>query len=393
MKLRKYRTILLVLLLATCLIAFNFLYANKFNDFSSVDKDTTIVNAFQIQIDKYCNLLELMDSISKEIIANQVEVKRISSIVGKERNRKQHLQNELSYEKIDSCQIPIEKKIKSCIDEISNKEKLVDDKKRVNSKLQKTRDSCAKEIQTVLKKIQSQTTTIIGSKSIRFKKRTYNFFIADLDSDDLRLHLKDPVNNKSYSTINAVLNKLKLENLTPLMITNAGMYEPNLNPQGLYIENGRTMFNLDTTRPNSNNFYLKPNGVFYIDSLSVPHIDSTEAFQLLKKSANIKVKYATQSGPMLVINGRINSLFIRGSNNLKIRSGVGILSEKDKKVVFIISKDNANFYDFSNLFKDIFNCPNALFLDGSISMMYLRDINPNETGGFFGPMISITKKK
>ena len=81
----------------------------------------------------------------------------------------------------------------------------------------------------------------------------------------------------------------------------------------------------------------------------------------------------------------------RASVNKKLRSGVGLISSK--KVVFIISEGEVNFYDFAVLFKSVFNCQNALFLDGAISMMYLRDKLPNEIGGHFCTLISATRKK
>jgi uncharacterized protein YigE (DUF2233 family) len=44
---------------------------------------------------------------------------------------------------------------------------------------------------------------------------------------------------------------------------NGGMYKPDNSPQGLYIENREVAASLDTTTGNGN-FYLKPNGIFYI---------------------------------------------------------------------------------------------------------------------------------
>ena len=104
-----------------------------------------------------------------------------------------------------------------------------------------------------------------------------------------------------------------------------------------------------------------------------------------------EVKYATQSGPMLVLNNQIHSAFNEGSTNVHIRSGVGVT--KTGEVVFAISKKRVNFYDFALLFKEKYNCPNALYLDGFVSKMYLPAINRLDDGGNFGAMIAVSTNK
>ena len=138
---------------------------------------------------------------------------------------------------------------------------------------------------------------------------------------------------------------------------------------------------MDTTSGNGN-FYLKPNGVFYITVDNVPTICNSANFV-----DNGKVKYATQSGPMLVINGQIHSEFKEGSTNLNIRNGVGILT--DNKVVFVMSKKDINFYDFANYFKSL-GCKNPLYLDGLVSRTYLPEKNWIQTDGNFGVIIGVT---
>ena len=162
---------------------------------------------------------------------------------------------------------------------------------------------------------------------------------------------------------------------------NGGMYKKDNSPEGLYIENGKVLMPLNTTNGNGN-FYLKPNGVFYISSKNIPAIITTEKFK------NSNIKYATQSGPMLVIDGQIHAAFKQGSTNLNIRNGVGIL--EDGKVVFAMSKEEINFYDFANYFKKL-GCKNALYLDGLVSRAYLPSENWVQTDGDFGVIIGVTK--
>ena len=231
-----------------------------------------------------------------------------------------------------------------------------------------------------------------GSKMVKFNGVSYSIFIADLDKTEINLNLKDPKSNKNFSSITNVKHRLEDSGMKPLMITNAGMFTPAHDPQGLYVDKiSEHKYPLDTRDGLPGNFYLKPNGVFYIDEKNKPHIRLTEEVDIMIGAKAFTPKIATQSGPILVIDNKIHPLFTKGSNNVNIRSGVGVFSEN--KVIFAISNTPTNFYDFAVLFRNILNCKNALYLDGAISQMYLSDLNPNIPDGSFGPILSISTKK
>lgn len=205
-------------------------------------------------------------------------------------------------------------------------------------------------------------------------------YTADTKKQDIKLYWKDDKNENFVSIRNlkswVEKNKRKL-----VFAMNAGMYKQDHSPQGLFIENKKTLSPLDTS-VGSGNFYLKPNGIFYITTDNIPVICNSANFK-----DNGKIKYATQSGPMLVIDGQIHTAFKEGSTNLNIRNGVGILP--DNKVIFVMSKKEINFYDFANYFKSM-GCKNALYLDGFISKTYLPEKNWTQTDGSFGIIIGIT---
>ena len=90
---------------------------------------------------------------------------------------------------------------------------------------------------------------------------------------------------------------------------------------------------------------------------------------------------------MLVIDSVMHSKFMKGSKNLNIRNGVGILP--DGKVLFAMSKKKINFYDFASYFMSL-GCKNALYLDGAVSKTYLPEKNWVTKGGNFGVIISET---
>ena len=179
-----------------------------------------------------------------------------------------------------------------------------------------------------------------------------------------------------------LISWLKSKNKKLLFSTNGGMYKKDNSPQGLYVENTITKSEIDALNGNGN-FYLKPNGVFYLTTEKNPIICKTEDFV-----NNGMIKYATQSGPMLVIDGEIHTAFKKNSTNLNIRNGVGILP--NNQIIFAISKKEINFYDFAEYFKKL-GCKNALYLDGFVSRTYLPEKNWKQIDGNFGVIIGVTE--
>jgi uncharacterized protein YigE (DUF2233 family) len=163
---------------------------------------------------------------------------------------------------------------------------------------------------------------------------------------------------------------------------NGGMYKKDHWPQGLFIDNFLTQSPIDTSLGNGN-FYLKPNGVFYLTEENYPIICTSDKFDFTEQ-----VKYATQSGPMLLIDGNLHPAFIKGSTNLNIRNAVGVLP--NGHVVFAMSKKEINFYDFAMFFKNK-GCKYALYLDGFVSRAYLPEKNWIQTDGDFGVIIGVVK--
>lgn len=171
---------------------------------------------------------------------------------------------------------------------------------------------------------------------------------------------------------------------------NAGMYADDFSPMGLYVEDGREFRPANTfeMKPSAKvvpNFYKKPNGVFFLDK-DGPGILPTDVY--LRRSG--KVIFATQSGPMLVIDGKTNPIFIEGSTDRRRRSGVGVCG--DGLVKFAISDGPVNFHEFARLFRDDLKCRNALFLDGGRGAgVYLPALGREDWSGHggYGPMVGL----
>ena len=201
--------------------------------------------------------------------------------------------------------------------------------------------------------------------------------IAISNLKQLRLFLKNSTNQKYYKSFNNIQKNLKrCEHLSFAM--NAGMFHPGFSPVGLYVEQAKVIQPLNENK-GWGNFFLQPNGVL--------GWNKKQAFILTTQQysrRDLHVEYATQSGPMLVIDGKINSLFLPDSQSNKIRNGVGI---RNNKLYFVISKHSVSFYRFAQFFQRNLKVEQALYLDGSISSLYIQKNKRNDQLFEMGPIV------
>ena len=160
---------------------------------------------------------------------------------------------------------------------------------------------------------------------------------------------------------------------------NAGMFHYTFHPVGLYIENKKKLFPLNQ-HLGWGNFYLQPNGILAWNSKQAVILSTSQYVK-----GKFKADYATQSGPMLVSNRRINPIFIAESSSLKIRNAVGI---KDQVLYFVLTEQAVNFYALASFMQNELKLEQALYLDGSISAMYLVEKDINTQSSPFGPMLA-----
>ncbi len=223
---------------------------------------------------------------------------------------------------------------------------------------------------------------LLGAVSSSFhisEQQGFVYTIVNLQEQNLALFWKGK-DNKVLGNFEALEKALKADHQQLLFAMNAGMYTQDQTPLGLYIEKGKELHPLNT-QTGSGNFYLKPNGVFSIDKRKEAKLCSTDQF-----IADKDVYFATQSGPMLLVNGQFHPAFKEGSTNLNIRNGVGLINKH--KVVLAMSKEAVNFYDFARFFKAM-GCKNALYLDGFVSRTYYPKEKWIQKDGAFGVMLGV----
>lgn len=162
---------------------------------------------------------------------------------------------------------------------------------------------------------------------------------------------------------------------------NAGMYHPDFTPVGLYVSDGAQEHDL-VTAGGGGNFGLLPNGVFCAGGARPYRVIESRAFA----DAGPECRIATQSGPMLVIDGALHPRFLVDSDSRYIRNGVGV-SADGQTAWFAISDRAVTFHEFGRLFRDGLGARDALYFDGSISRLYAPSLRRADFGRRLGPII------
>jgi uncharacterized protein YigE (DUF2233 family) len=144
---------------------------------------------------------------------------------------------------------------------------------------------------------------------------------------------------------------------------NAGMFDESGRPIGLATVDGVEAHRVNV-RDGGGNFHLKPNGVFMVTCGGNPAVFPTDAIPQFRCAPRL----TTQSGPMLVIGGKLHPKFDRDGTSRLIRNGVGVTA--DNKALFVITNDPVSFGKFARFFRDELHTPNALYFDGVVSSLW-----------------------
>ncbi|KAA0969815.1 hypothetical protein FPY71_13155 [Aureimonas fodinaquatilis] len=224
-----------------------------------------------------------------------------------------------------------------------------------------------------------------------FEGSSYVVCTVDPAVSDLRLFWKNDAGDP-YRRFSRIADAVRTQGQELVFAINGGMYQPDYTPLGLYVENGKELRPADVSSVEGRpaqipNFYKKPNGVFFIGEAGAGILPTDEFL-----AARSAVRFATQSGPMLVIDNALHPALIPGSTDRTRRSGVGVCGTG--LVRFAISSGRVNFHEFARLFRDELGCPNALFLDGGRGTgLYSPDLRRNDFSwyGGYGPMLGVVE--
>ncbi|TGQ47983.1 MULTISPECIES: phosphodiester glycosidase family protein [unclassified Mesorhizobium] len=222
-------------------------------------------------------------------------------------------------------------------------------------------------------------------RNASFEAVAYVVCEIDLHSYDIGV-FHSGADGKTFGSLEKFDKAMSGEGRPVLLAMNAGMYHEDLTPVGLLVEGGQERAPLNLA-DGEGNFFLKPNGLFLVGKDGKAAIMETNAYAAARPDA----AFATQSGPMLVIGGRLHPRFEANGTSRYIRNGVGVRDANT--VVLAISRSQVSLGSFARLFRDALNCPNALFLDGVVSA--LSDGERMIVGGNYaaGPIIAVSAKR
>lgn len=207
----------------------------------------------------------------------------------------------------------------------------------------------------------------------------------DLEHENLELFWKRP-DGEPLHHFHGLRNWLQSEGRELVLATNAGIYAEDRTPLGLHVERGQELRPLNPHKGGRGNFALKPNGVFYIDDAGA-HIRTTEDYA----ASGVKPSLAVQSGPLLVIANALHPKFEADSTSVYVRNGIGVRTEK--RIAIVISDWPVNLHTFASFFKDELACPDALYLDGSLSGLYAAALDRTPAGAEYVGMLAVTRAR
>lgn len=223
--------------------------------------------------------------------------------------------------------------------------------------------------------LQARATKGLELKQENFQQHRYVVATLDLTEHQLEHFWINEETGKSYHTLSALRRVLKSRGEVLLFGINSGIYSKENRPLGLHIEDGKELVALNRVKYNEGqgNFSLLPNGVFYLDQDNRAHIVETDRFAALQQRFKSgEVQAATQSGPMLLIDGHYNPHLIEGSDSLRLRSGV-CAQNLGRTVHFVVTEDDVSFHEFATYFKERLQCDNALYLDGTLARLFMNE--------------------
>ncbi len=210
---------------------------------------------------------------------------------------------------------------------------------------------------------------------------------VDPRTREIRLVYSDPEGN-ILGSVGAATDHLRAEagmRDRLVLAMNAGMYHADMSPVGLYVED-----TIEAAPINQDdgfgNFFLKPNGVFFVLEDGSAGVLETQAYA----AADLDPAFATQSGPMLVIDGEIHPRFLPDGTSKFIRNGVGVRA--DGTAVFAITRDRVSLGSFARLFQEVAECENALFFDGAVSSLALGADMVIDSGEPAGPVAVVVER-
>ncbi len=166
---------------------------------------------------------------------------------------------------------------------------------------------------------------------------------------------------------------------------NGGMFDAEGKPIGYYVEEFKRSKTLNRAK-GPGNFHLLPNGVFFGTGKKWRVLSAEKFLKQVEK----RPEFGTQSGPMLVIDGKLHPRISEDGESRFIRNAVGI--DRQDRAHFVIAEAPLSFGKLARYFRDELKVENALFLDGNVSALWHPAGGRMDEGAPLGPLIVVENR-
>lgn len=219
-----------------------------------------------------------------------------------------------------------------------------------------------------------------------FEETPLTLCIAEPGRHAIRVDLAPPDEEAPYRSLVAFAQSLDGDSGRVVFAMNGGMFDGDGNPIGYYVEDGRRLGMLNRNE-GPGNFHMLPNGVFFGSAEVGWRVMTADDF-----AAEIedRPQFATQSGPMLVVDGEVHPDFESDGTSRKIRNAVGV--DQAGRALFVISEAPLSFGKLARFYRDVLRADNALFLDGTVSQLWDPSHTRLDTGAPIGPLIVVENR-
>ena len=187
---------------------------------------------------------------------------------------------------------------------------------------------------------------------------------------------------RSFSALEAALGERSDEIAFAM---NAGMFDEEGRAIGLLVEEGKELHPVNR-RDGFGNFHMKPNGVFLVRRDGSAEVVASEDHE-----HSSDILFASQSGPMLVIDGKLHPRFEPDGQSRHFRNGVGIGA--DGAALFAISEEPVSFGKFARFYRDALKTEDALYFDGSVSSLWDPANGRRDMHAPLGPIVVAFKQQ
>jgi len=166
---------------------------------------------------------------------------------------------------------------------------------------------------------------------------------------------------------------------------NAGMFDDEGKPIGYYVRDGERGKELNRN-DGAGNFHMKPNGVFFGTGGKWQVMAADDFYA----KVGDRPQFGTQSGPMLLVGGKLHPEITDDGPSRTIRNGVGV--DSAGRAHFVISEGPVSFGKLARYYRDGLKVRDALYLDGAVSALWDPAKNRMDNRAPIGPMLVIEEK-